>query len=543
MGFLDKFIPNEVKQVFKPVAKASKKFIPRELRPFLPMITPFLPATGIMGTLGGPMGFGKMYLANLLSQQAADPDAEFDDLNQFAALLSGTQGGLTGTDTAANLRGMKTPSEYISKTGGSMPGQGYGGFDMKIPEGRSFLTKAKDLGLEGLAEASDYLTNTTETLQDYGSGTKDLFTKEGAKEFARATAVPFSTGIGGVAEAYQRPLIREFEKDRAAEEAEIEATTTANDQERADLTMEFMRQAGHDETTIEDTLALDGLESYYSPPTESAAQGGIIGLKEGGSVNTPKRGLVNEPGGYAGVMPSIKDIWAAEGGDDPLGTIVKLGLTFRKPIVEIVNLIGVTGGVAADLISSVAKLGYDVTEPIRDVVGSVASTGLDGIKFALGQTDKWRYAQRPYQALRMAGLDDTEARLSLQEGRIGDFRKDPELIRALQSRLFEDKIGYGSDYQGGEVELYPGQSTKYAQGGIIGLKEGGMLDFGGREMDLRGGGFVPIGKKERADDVPARLSKNEFVMTADAVRAAGGGSVNKGAQRMYDVMNKLEARA
>jgi hypothetical protein len=82
-----------------------------------------------------------------------------------------------------------------------------------------------------------------------------------------------------------------------------------------------------------------------------------------------------------------------------------------------------------------------------------------------------------------------------------------------------------------------------ASGGIAGLKDGGMLDFGGKEMDLRGGGFVPIGKKEKADDVPARLSKNEFVMTADAVRAAGGGSVNKGAQRMYDLMNNLEARA
>ena len=82
-----------------------------------------------------------------------------------------------------------------------------------------------------------------------------------------------------------------------------------------------------------------------------------------------------------------------------------------------------------------------------------------------------------------------------------------------------------------------------ADGGITGLKDGGMLDFGGKEMDLRGGGFVPIGKKEKADDVPARLSKNEFVMTADAVRAAGGGSVNKGAQRMYNLMNSLEARA
>ena len=76
-----------------------------------------------------------------------------------------------------------------------------------------------------------------------------------------------------------------------------------------------------------------------------------------------------------------------------------------------------------------------------------------------------------------------------------------------------------------------------------GMKDGGLMDLGGKEMDLRGGGFVPIGKKERADDVPARLSKNEFVMTADAVRAAGGGSVNEGAKRMYKVMNDLEARA
>ena len=74
------------------------------------------------------------------------------------------------------------------------------------------------------------------------------------------------------------------------------------------------------------------------------------------------------------------------------------------------------------------------------------------------------------------------------------------------------------------------------------MKDGGLMDLGGKEMDLRKGGFVPIGKKERADDVPARLSKNEFVMTADAVRAAGGGSVNKGAKRMYNLMNNLEAR-
>ena len=77
---------------------------------------------------------------------------------------------------------------------------------------------------------------------------------------------------------------------------------------------------------------------------------------------------------------------------------------------------------------------------------------------------------------------------------------------------------------------------------VEGKKDGGIMNLGGKEMDLRGGGFVPIGKKERADDVPARLSKNEFVFTADAVRAAGGGSVKKGAQKMYDTMKMLEKR-
>jgi len=74
--------------------------------------------------------------------------------------------------------------------------------------------------------------------------------------------------------------------------------------------------------------------------------------------------------------------------------------------------------------------------------------------------------------------------------------------------------------------------------GIIRMNQGGIM-----ERDYRDeGGFVPVGIKEKADDVPAMLSKNEFVMTADAVRAAGGGSVQKGAQKMYDTMKSLERK-
>ena len=80
------------------------------------------------------------------------------------------------------------------------------------------------------------------------------------------------------------------------------------------------------------------------------------------------------------------------------------------------------------------------------------------------------------------------------------------------------------------------------KGGIAALNMGGSVLPSGKEMDYRQGGMIPMGSKERADDVPARLSKNEFVMTADAVKAAGGGSVNQGAKRMYELMNNLEAR-
>ena len=82
-----------------------------------------------------------------------------------------------------------------------------------------------------------------------------------------------------------------------------------------------------------------------------------------------------------------------------------------------------------------------------------------------------------------------------------------------------------------------------AQGGRIGAQEGGIMDLGGMEKDYREtGGFVPLGEKEKADDVPARLSVNEFVMTADAVRGAGDGDIDLGAERMEDLMEKLEAK-
>jgi len=138
------------------------------------------------------------------------------------------------------------------------------------------------------------------------------------------------------------------------------------------------------------------------------------------------------------------------------------------------------------------------------------------------------------------GVNIAENKLSSIRDRLGNERG------TLASIAFQRPLGLQPAFQPlNMLSLNRGSGISALQSEPVaqGMKDGGMMDLGGKEMDLRKGGFVPIGKKERADDVPARLSKNEFVMTADAVRGAGGGDINKGAKRMYETMNRLEARA
>jgi len=102
--------------------------------------------------------------------------------------------------------------------------------------------------------------------------------------------------------------------------------------------------------------------------------------------------------------------------------------------------------------------------------------------------------------------------------------------------------GYGTP-AGTNQFGYPsgGVRVNAAEGGIMDAEAAEMIDMGGQEKDYREtGGFVEMGGEERADDVPARLSKNEFVFTADAVRNAGGGDIDRGSEVMQNMMDNLE---
>ena len=346
-----------VNKIAKPFRKASQKFIPKELRWAAPYLAAAAPYTSFMypgsGILSGNVGRSFLSsLYNVAGQGIADPEG--DDVNLLSTLLAGGQGYLTGQGAGDTLRDMRSPGVLAREEYNKFGGPGLRPTAQTALENRSLLTKASDLGLTGLGKVADLAGGAGKTLGNLASGEVDLFKLANAKKGLQALTPAFTQGTGDVFKAEGDKALRDYEAADLEEQRQIDETSTANEGERATLQMTFMRQAGHDEETIKETLAQNDLQDYYEPPVEEESA---------------------------------------------------------------------------------------------------------------------------------------------------------------------------------------------AQGGIIGLKHGGMLNLGGNEMDYRGGGFVPIGKRERADDVPARLSKNEFVMTADAVKAAGGGSVNKGAQRMYNVMNNLEARA
>jgi len=144
---------------------------------------------------------------------------------------------------------------------------------------------------------------------------------------------------------------------------------------------------------------------------------------------------------------------------------------------------------------------------------------------------------KPLGEMKMAGSDRyqkiLEEIINEMEGILGRELTDAEYD--LAGQLAFDKFNSPKDLAvGGRVDYALGTRPTKQETGLGGLPI---------EADMRyTGGFMPYGAKEKADDVPARLSKNEFVFTADAVRAAGGGSVNEGAKKMYQTMKKLEAK-
>ena len=183
-------------------------------------------------------------------------------------------------------------------------------------------------------------------------------------------------------------------------------------------------------------------------------------------------------------------------------------------------------------------------KPLRFEVQSPYRLAANGGRIGYEEGGNINPADLPMSRESLPTYEDIETGEEVEYPYENKERSSAPDIDAELFQMYLDAIGSGKIPRSTTFDQYKelmGETASMSPERTM-ANEGGLMNLGGNEMDLRGGGFVPIGVKEKADDVPARLSKNEFVFTADAVRAAGGGDVDTGADLMYKTMKNLESR-
>ena len=195
-------------------------------------------------------------------------------------------------------------------------------------------------------------------------------------------------------------------------------------------------------------------------------------------------------------------------------------------------------GLGAASIAAPFFMGGDEEEVVETPFSETPSSIANIVEQARNQDPSLRFLPKPKFVDNFYAADGGLADIPREGydnggGVMTDAEKEQKLI---------DLADYFMERGMSEQEAYEAAAKQlYAYGGRVGKADGGIMDLGGMEKDYREGGVVPLGAEERADDVPARLSKNEFVFTADAVRNAGGGDIDKGAEVMQNMMDNLEA--
>jgi hypothetical protein len=574
MGFL--------KRITRPISRALDKLVPNEIKPALPFLAaaaPFM-APGIMGAFGNSMLSRGLISGGLnLGSQLAQEGSEGDFSGLSLAMASGI-GALSAPGTSSTIGPAGPPGSELITTPGQPSAAQF--FETK---GASMQPGFAKSGLGALEGTSNYLAGVGDTLQN------NLFSKEGLK----AAMLPVGQGITDLAIAQNRRDIKDYERDMADyEESMGDDSDNAN---RAFAIRQSMEAYGFSEQEILDAISAAGYRAGGRVGLRKGGTSEVAGIEAALTLGDDVTTYSNRPTKEVneldekGILKKTGDYLFDRG---PFGYTTKsIGAAFEE--MPEGSKFGdrrflIYNALLSPAIDALAGLGFGI-DIATDIIGSAVSGGAetvsDIVKFASRAMPGDQTAER--EAKRKQPVTDMLAALEAEKkskgGRVGfEFGGITDAVEAVEetpkeflvdklkvtvqpgqseemgilNAMFNDTDGVMSDdrkmefyklylpqlYERGEItkEQYEGMKQDIFDEDIPKMAEGGLMNLGGREMDMRGGGFIPIGKKERADDVPARLSKNEFVMTADAVRAAGGGSVSEGAKRMYETMNRLEAK-
>ena len=537
------------KKIFKPVSKVLDKIIPNEIKPALPFaaaFAPYLLPTGIMGAgmaQRALMG-GGLNILGQLSQEGNEGDIN---------LLSAGLGALTGAMTAPGTPGKAIGLDSGGANEALVRAKGTGSFQDFAAKGieRFGAESAGGEILTGLSKASKFMTDPglVKYTAPVAQGVGDLMFAQAKRDQDEYDRMMEEESEADAASDAQRAFaIRRAMEAQGATEEEIEDAIYAAgyktggrvgfkfggiDEAIENVTEEIEEKGkeGIMQASREDPLLIEEYNKYVFDLLENRPDakpmsfqefkrmikggfrsGGRVKMEEGGDIKEGIMLVADETGGEADF--GSKEYYEKEVADE----IADLNAMIDED--KMYHLSPWTIGMIERLIINANNKGVDILE-LTEVYEKAKNSQAEWFQSLDESTqDFWKeYYQKDFDRTTDMGIFPGQNEFGFFKDKQGASERD-EKVPAPKEDPFD-----------------PMRPT------VQEAKDGGLMNLGGKEMDLRKGGFVPIGKKERADDVPARLSKNEFVMTADAVRAAGGGSVNKGAKRMYNLMNSLEAKA
>jgi hypothetical protein len=561
-GYIDQYgrqrygLGKFVKKITKPVAKVLDKVVPNEIKPFLPYIAAAVPFVGpaLSGTLAAmtPLQLAAVSAgANAFSQLSQEGAAErgLNPISLGLSALSGYTAGAglqaPGAATASNIVGNIPPGSLENLSGiDSLSQLGYApgvaSTPVSVSQLGSFSNQLTNIANQPLPEIS----RANSLLESYGLG---------------PTLPQQVSNLGGSTTEFlgnlTRPGMQSIENI-----ATNPFAASGGDYLKAATTLAPGQIAAAGEQAY--NAAVDAQKKYEQ---ELLAMGNLAGANKQDQINYIRRAMVSAGFNEDEISSAISRSGFMYGGrvGYGLGSFVKGNVV--KPAMQ--NLKKMKNKV----VDFISKMTDDIE--IRTQTDYADDSGAS---FDIYITPKTERGKNTLDQISQMGLAEKqsdgiyfindinleEATMSLNERGVKASGVYEPTAKGEQFESFRTagQGPYGADYYGYDrlkeglqgpkrppmdqvdYDTIPSPTDKpegFADGGLMNLRMGGMP----AEMDLRKGGFVPLGVKEKADDVPARLSKNEFVFTAKAVRNAGGGDVRKGAKRMYQVMNQLEARA
>jgi len=584
------------------IRKTISKIIPKEIKPILPYAALFIP--GLQGAAGM---FANMGITNALAQKAiiagitkglTDDKAKFGDIARTAAFAVAPdvlQQGLGSLGNALNPQTTEALKASMSVTGGG------NAIPLTQQIGQAATAAAESKFLDTLVNPST-LTQTARAIAspaftDYSIKQREI-QKEELEKYKQQMASKGITDKAGTRKAIYDIYAGIEDKDdqgasyRVYQDDYINSILDKYGYARGGI-VSLYKKGGEVEKPkpielpqdplskiieefIKDQKRQDEIRKQYK------ADGGRIGFQMGGTSEVQalaaevKRLQIENEALRKDEKPSIKDIgtmtdYATKGFEMETGS--PLGGAIAQPQRIIPGF--ARGGIAdletvamqpnekentqtaspdlyVKLVEYYESLGYDYDTAsdlaYKDYMSGAKRFEEGGKVMQVSHSGNDKLFEQLYEEFLEMGMTPQQARQAVKDylnsSKMG-LEEGGKVIPMIPEGIFYK--GKAKDYPGASKAIrdtLKEKREKKAGGGLLGLQRGGMP----AELDYRDGGIIKVGSKPKADDVPARLSKGEFVLTTEAVdnlgkKITGEKSNRAGAAALYKIMDNLEAMA